>query len=163
MTAPFRPREIFAALERRRVDYVTVGGFALIAHGVVRATLDIDVIPSRERSNLGRLLAALSDLAAAPAGEPDTEVDRGLLERDANMRFETVHGRLDLLLAHSWDERYEQLRAGAVRAPAAGIEITVVGREDFVRLKSATGRDRDLLDIGDLLAVDPDAMPPPEG
>jgi hypothetical protein len=163
VTAPFRPREIFATLEDRRVDYVTVGGFALIAHGVVRATLDVDVIPARDHANLERLLQALADLAAIPAGEPHTQVDLDLLERDANMRFDTAAGQLDLLLAHHWDERYEQLRATAVRATAAGIKITIVGRQELIRMKTATGRDRDLMDIGDLLAIDPDAMPETDG
>ena len=161
MTAAFRPREIFATLEDRRVDYVTVGGFALIAHGVVRATLDVDVIAARDRPNLERLVEALEDLEGVPAGEAGAQVDVHLLERDANMRFQTAFGQLDLLLAHHWEERYEQLRASAVRATAAGIEITIVGRQDLIRLKTATGRDRDLLDVGDLLAIDPGAMPHP--
>ncbi len=159
MTAAFRPREIFARLEDRRVDYVTVGGFALIAHGVVRATLDVDVIPARDRANLERLVEALEDLEAVPAGETEARVDVPLLERDANMRFQTAFGQLDLLLAHHWDARYQQMHAAAVRARAAGVEITIVGRGDLIRLKTATGRDRDLMDVGDLLALDPDAMP----
>lgn len=77
----------------------------------------------------------------------------------ANPRFETRCGQLDLLLAHHWHERYGELRAAAVRAGAAGIEITIAGLEDLIRLKSAIGRDRDLLDIGDLLAIDPGSMP----
>ena len=163
MTAAFRPREIFARLEDRQVDYVTVGGFALIAHGVVRATLDVDVIAARDRANLERLVGALEDLEGVPAGEPEAQVDVALLERDANMRFDTAFGQLDLLLAHHWDDRYEQLRASAIRATAAGIEITIVGRKDLIRLKTATGRDRDLMDVGDLLAIDADAMPEPGG
>jgi hypothetical protein len=159
VTGVFRPREIFATLEHRHVDYVTVGGFALIAHGVVRATLDVDVIPARDPANLERLLQALADLAAVPAGEPHAQIDLALLERDANMRFQTTAGQLGVLLAHHWDQRYEGLRAAAVRASAAGIEITIAGRADLIRMKAATGRDRDLLDVGDLLAIDPDAMP----
>lgn len=159
MTAAFRPREIFARLEGRRVDYVTVGGFALIAHGVVRATLDVDVIPARDHANLERLVEALEDLEGVPAGAAETLVDVSLLERDANVRFQTAFGQLDLLLARHWDERYEQLRMAAVRAEAAGIEITILGREDLIRMKTATGRDRDLMDVGDLLAIDPDSMP----
>ena len=159
MTAPFKPREIFARLEDRGVDYVTVGGFALIAHGVVRATLDVGVIPARNRANLERLVEALEDLEGVPAGEAEARIGVTLLERDANMRFQTAFGQLDLLLAHHWDMRYEQLRAAAIRARAAGIEITIAGREDLIRLKTGTGRERDLMDVGDLLALDPDAMP----
>ena len=39
-------------------------------------------------------------------------------------------------------------------ADAAGLAIPVVGREDLIALKAAAGRDKDVRDIGDLLALD---------
>lgn len=111
--------------------------------------------------SLTRLLEALDRLGATPAGEPAAPLDISLLRRDANMRFDTAFGQLHLLLAHHWDERYGQLRAAAVRARAAGIEITIAGREDLIPMKVASGLDRDLLDVGDLLAIDPDPLPRP--
>jgi hypothetical protein len=35
-----------------------------------------------------------------------------------------------------------------------GVEIRIVSRNDLIRLMAGTGRDRDLLDIGDLLVLD---------
>lgn len=159
--ASFDPREIFAALERHRVSFVTVGAFALIAHGVIRATGDVDVVPEPSASNRERLVLALADLEGHPDGEPQTPIDVALLSRDANMRFQTRHGQLDLLCAAQYVELYGRLAAGAVRTRAAGIEVPVVGREDLIFLKAGTGRDRDLRDIGDLLTLEAGAGPPP--
>ncbi len=156
MNAPFRPREIFQALERHGVDYVTVGGFAVVAHGAVRATADVDIIPGRERSNLVRLAEALADLGAIADGEPATAVDGELLSRDANMRFQTSRGQVDVLARADFAERYPGLRKRAIRAVAADVTVTVVSRDDLLALKAATGRDRDLLDIGDLLELEKD-------
>jgi len=91
-SASFDPREIFAALIGHQVAFVTVGAFALVAHGVVRATGDVDVVPESAAGNRERLAQALAALEAVPDGEPGTPVDAALLARDANMRFQTRHG-----------------------------------------------------------------------
>ena len=42
----FDPKAIVEILDRHRVDYVLVGGYAANMHGAVRPTKDIDVTPS---------------------------------------------------------------------------------------------------------------------
>lgn len=150
----FRPDRIFAALSSHEVEYVAVGGIALIAHGVVRATIDVDVIPDPADENLALLAAAIRSLHGGPYGEPGTAVTAELLARDANMRFDTESGQLDLLCAADYRRLYPDLRARSIVADLDGVEIRVVSRNDLVRLKAASGRDRDLVDIGDLLAQD---------
>ncbi len=150
----FDPERIFAALADAGVDYVTVGGMALTAHGVVRATLDVDVIPATPEANLERLAAAIRALGGAPHGEPQTAVTAELLSRDANMRFQTGAGQLDVLCAEHYRRLYPDLRARSVAVEAEGLTVPVASRNDLIRLKAATGRDRDLLDIGDLLALE---------
>lgn len=150
----FAPEEIFGAFGEARVDYVTVGGFAVIAHGVVRATVDVDVIPDPEPANLQRLAHALIALGAEPEGEPSTRVTARLLARAANMRFQSDAGQIDVLGAEQYRRLYPDLRSRAIEVDAGGVPVVVVSRNDLIRLKAGTGRDRDLLDIGDLLAAD---------
>lgn len=150
----FQPERIFAALARNAVDYVAVGGVALIAHGVVRATLDVDLIPDHTVENLERLAASIGALHGTPYGEAGTIVTSELLARDANMRFVTDGGQLDVLGAVIYRRLYPDLRARSITAELDGVEIRVVSRNDLIRLKAGSGRDRDLLDIGDLLAQD---------
>ena len=150
----FAPERIFAALEASGVDYVTVGGFAAIAHGVVRATIDVDLVVASEPANLERLSKALHALDAQPDGEPETEVTPELLGRDANMRFQSGAGQVDLLGAEQYRRLYPDLRSRALKVVVQGVTVTVASRNDLIRLKAGTGRDRDLLDIGDLLALE---------
>jgi len=150
----FRPEKVFAALFAAGVDYVTVGAFAVIAHGVVRATVDVDLIPDTEPDNLERLAQALLRLDAAPDGEPETPVSAALLGRDANMRFQSSAGQIDVLCSEAYQHLYPDLRARAIEAEVDGVTLVVVSRNDLIRLKAGTGRDRDLIDIGDLLALD---------
>ncbi len=150
----FAPEEIFAALAAARVDYVTVGGFAVIAHGLVRATVDVDIVPSPEPSNALRMIEALVRLDAHPAGEPGLAVTADLLARDANTRFISSAGPIDVLAQGQYRRLFADLRARAATIEVEGTPVIVASRNDLIRLKAATGRDRDLLDIGDLLALE---------
>lgn len=57
------PTKVFETLNRHGVDYVVIGGFAVIAHGHVRATKDVNLIASDARENLERFAAALDRYA----------------------------------------------------------------------------------------------------
>jgi hypothetical protein len=50
----FNGRAIVEVLQRHRVEYVVIGGFAAAAQGSPLLTNDIDVTPKRERGNLTR-------------------------------------------------------------------------------------------------------------
>ena len=44
--------EVFSELSRRRVRYLVVGGVALVLHGVLRLTADLDLMLDMEKDNL---------------------------------------------------------------------------------------------------------------
>jgi len=60
----FDPVPILAVLERHRVEYVVVGGYAAVIYGATRPTGDIDITPATTEENLARLAAALTELGA---------------------------------------------------------------------------------------------------
>jgi hypothetical protein len=62
------PVRIFAALQRHEVEYLTIGGIAVNAHGHVRNTRDVDILIEWKRENMRRLAAALAELDASPFG-----------------------------------------------------------------------------------------------
>ena len=121
---------------------------------MVRATLDVDLLPDPARMNLDRLADAIAALGGAPYGEPETEVTGELLGREANMRFDTSAGQIDVLSSDAYRRLYPELRSRSLLVSLDDVELRVVSRNDLIRLKAGTGRDRDLVDIGDLLALD---------
>lgn len=149
------PARVFATLDRHGVDYITIGAFAVIAHGYVRATADIDVVARQDRENLERLAAAFADLNAVLRG-----VDADLLDIDptdpdvlangASFTLDTDAGPVDYLNDVPGAGDYDDLRARAVEANAAGIMVRVVGLDDLIRMKRASGRPQDLRDIANL-------------
>lgn len=71
----FDARELFSALARHQVAYVTIGGIAIQAHGGQRLTQDLGIAIDPRAANLEQLAAALSDLDArvlGPEGERST-------------------------------------------------------------------------------------------
>jgi len=69
--------EFFRALNDQRVGYVVFGAVALAAHGIVRATMDIDLFVDSTPDNVARLRRALQAVWDDPEIEQITAEDLG--------------------------------------------------------------------------------------
>lgn len=154
-------RELFRVLGEHRVEYVVVGGFAVYAHGVLRGTVDLDIIPRPDLANLSRLGEALVSVGARVnrAAEPVNIADPHILQRNALVPLMTDHGRLDLLnvgCTSGVSADYAELRGRAVEIELDKMLLAVIGLDDLIRMKRAAGREQDLADIRALAALDED-------
>ncbi len=150
MTEPtFEPERIVAALNAASVDYVIVGGIAVAAHGVVRATGDVDLVPEPSAENLDRLARVLSDLGAEhPVDEALTGAS---LARPISFKVRTRHGEVQVLNRMPAVPSFAQLRVNAIvvdLAPEA--RAVVCSLVDLRSMKQASGRPRDLVDVAEL-------------
>ena len=143
-------------LVRHRVEFLVVGAVAVQAHGYVRSTLDLDIIARPTTLNLSRLAEALADLEAEPrhAGARMRLADPNWLKRAPVVPMVTRAGWLDLLNAETIGRTYDELLAGALTIELRGLDITVVGLRDLIRMKKAAGRPQDLADIEALTRPD---------
>jgi hypothetical protein len=64
----FAPGPMIERLADARIDFVVIGGFAVIAHGYVRATKDLDIVPAATTENHRRLARLLSEIDAEQIG-----------------------------------------------------------------------------------------------
>lgn len=157
--SPLRLDEILRTLTEFGVEFVVVGGVAVQAHGYLRATADLDVVPNPTLLNLSRLGEALSDLDARPrrATLPVDVTDPQLLKRVPLAPLTTRYGRLDLLnIAHvsGAPRSFEELLGRALTVNLDGLAVSIVGLDDLLRMKRAAGRPQDLTDIGALTRTD---------
>lgn len=151
----FDPARIFETLDRHGVDYLTIGAWAVIAHGYVRATADIDFVARLDVENMARLAAALSELNARLRGVDAEKLDIDpsdpqVLISGASFTMDTDAGPLDFLNDVPGAADYDAMRTRSRQANAGGITVWVVGYEDLIRMKQASGREQDLLDIHEL-------------
>ena len=144
---------ILAGLHRHGVQYVLIGSLALAAHGYVRATRDIDIVPAPDRANLERLAAALAELEAQLiGGELLPEVSLGVesLASGANFPVETRYGRLDVMQDEPGIPDYARLAAAAFLVDLGEHRILVCGRDDLIAMKRAAKREIDRVDLARL-------------
>ena len=149
---PLDAERILRALAEHAVDYVVVGGLAVQTHGHVRTTIDIDVLPRPDRSNLARLADALNALNARVLnpGSEGVSVDANMLPRATLWQFATPHGAIDVLNHAPGAPPYEELRRRALEVRLGDMNIAIAGRDDLINMKRASARPVDLDDIAAL-------------
>jgi hypothetical protein len=148
--------DLFAALDRHRVDYVVIGGLAVSLHGIERATMDIDVTVAMTPDNLAALIEAARELGMQPVLPIalETLADTAQLARwhqERNMEVFALrppgHGgvTVDILLFPPVDFAGLSQRAWEFRV--RDTPVIVAGIDDLIALKQAVGRPIDLSDI----------------
>lgn len=147
---------LLTRLAQADVEFVVIGGLAVLTHGHVRATLDLDVCYARTPENLDRLVDALSPirprLRGAPEGLPFF-FDRQTLRNGLNFTLVTDEGELDLLGEVTGVGGYGDLALQADVISVYGVTIKLMALDDLIRSKAAAGRPKDLLDLEALRAL----------
>jgi hypothetical protein len=149
--------QLFGALERHRARYLVAGGLAVLAHGFVRVTLDVDLVLDLTPPHPGPALEAFRELGLQPLVPVRLEEFADPAARESWVRekaarvfqlWSEAHRtlRVDLFLEppfafqSAWNRRH--------RAPiAAGLEVSFVALDDLLAMKRAAGRPQDLADI----------------
>ena len=138
-------KQILAAFEREKVEYVLIGSMAMAAQGVIRATRDVDFFVSPEPENVERLQRALRSVF-----EDDPNIDE-ITAADLGGDYPAIeytppHARysLDILsrLGEAW--RFEDLESEVLVVD--GISIHVATPAQIYRMKKDTVRPQDRLD-----------------
>ena len=128
------------------------GGLAVQTHGHVRTTVDVDVYARPEPCNLQRLADALNELDARTlnAGSEGIAIDAAMLPRATLWQFATRHGAIDVIHDAPGAPPYDELRGRALEIELGQIRLAVVGRDDLISMKRASGRPVDLEDLAAL-------------
>ena len=145
--------DFFGVLEvllRHEVDFVLIGGLAARLHGSPSVTVDVDVCPAREPENLARLADALRELDArlrTPEDDVGFVIDAEMLGRASNLTLTTSHGYLDVLAEPIGTRGYVELIGNARVLDVEGMKLPVVSLSDLIRMKEASGRPKDRIEL----------------
>jgi hypothetical protein len=138
------------------VDFVIIGGVAMVLRGSTRVTVDLDICYERSQANLERLASALAPhhprLRGAPPELPFLW-DGRTLRSGLNFTLTTELGDLDLLGEVPGLGGFEAVLAGSSVVTLNGKEIRVLGLDALERSKRAAGRAKDLLDLGEIAEI----------
>lgn len=137
--------EILQELSATGAEFLVVGAHALAAHDRPRATGDLDIWVRPTTENASRVWSALVRFGAP--------LDRLTLEDltapDITFQMGLPPNRVDILTGIS-GVTFDEAWPNRLTVERGSLHYPVIGREDLVRNKRATGRPKDLLDVRNL-------------
>ena len=138
-------KEFIALLNKHRVRYLVIGGYAVTVHGYPRYTKDLDVWVHAVPKNAQRLLDVLRefgfgslDIQASDFTTPDHIVQLGY-----------PPNRIDILTTPAGID-FEICYAARKRIKLGKVTVNFIDLENLRRNKKAAGRTQDLLDLENL-------------
>ena len=151
-------QQIVEALNNAHVRYVVAGGLAVIAHGYLRLTMDIDLVIDLERDNLLRGLNALEKVGYKPRLPVTNEQlanaqTRESWIKDKNMMVFPLWNPseangivIDVFVKCPFDfaDEYAKIKWMEIDG---GPRVPFVGLDCLLRMKEIAARPKDLVDI----------------
>lgn len=135
-------KEFLELLEKHKVQYLVVGGFALAWLGHPRYTGDLDIWIRVDERN-----AAAMELVLLDFGFKSLQLTKGdflLMGNIIQLGHPPV--RIDIItLADGidFDDCYQRLQRKTIGA----LTLPFISKEDFIRNKKASGRSQDMTDV----------------
>lgn len=148
--------ELCRSLNKQQAQYLLIGGFAVILHGSVRGTKDIDLLVEPSAENVKKIKAAMASL-------PDNAV--AMIEDDEVEKYEVVRIADEIvvdLMAKACGVSYEEAKDQIEWREIEGVKIPVAGKELLIRLKQTPrpSDQSDVLYLQERLQADRDALNP---
>ena len=155
-------KELIALLNKHKVRYLVVGGYAVARHAQPRATKDLDILVQTTPKNAAAVYAALVEFGAplrtraGPEGELH-DLTRELTAKDFEdkgtwytmgvppVAIDILSEIQGITFGAAWKNR-ETL----VVDDATGLTAHFISRDDLIVAKLAAGRPRDLADADEL-------------
>lgn len=141
------PDIILPLLNETKVEYVVIGGVALVAHGATRATFDIDLCYKRSKENIEKLCQALKPFHPRLRGAPKHlpfQLDVKTVTARLNFKLATDLGGVDLLGEVAGLGFYDSVYQSSQLEMVENIPCRVLSLDGLYREKIAAGRDRDI-------------------
>ena len=136
--------EMLQLLNRHRVRFLVVGGYALGLHGHPRYTKEFDVWVERDEDNLRQFQAAIKDFGAelTAAGMENFLVGHHFWLGKPPWAIDFI--------GHPTGIQFEACYAARETTELEGVTIPFLSREHFIQNKLASGRPQDLADVDHL-------------
>jgi hypothetical protein len=142
-------QEFLKLLNAHGVEYLLIGGYAVIYHGYPRATQDLDIWIAVHSENAKRVVVALEEFGfGSPALTPDL-----FLKDDSIVRMGIAPIRLEITTRISGVDFQESYRE-KISTKMDGIPVNIISLKYLRRNKKASGRYKDLDDLEHLSSAD---------
>lgn len=139
--------EFLELLEKHEVDFLLVGGYAVIIHGYTRSTGDLDLWINQTTDNYRKLKLVYQDYCAPIFSEEDFESDKfDVWSIGVEPRKIEILTKVDGLI-------FEESKSHCKWFELEKIKIPYIDFDDLIKNKLASGRYKDLADIEQLKKI----------
>ena len=148
--------EMLTTLARGGVEFVLVGGYAAVAHGVSLVTQDVDICCRFSKENLFRLQAVLVELRPRHRMTPQKlpfELTDDLCARLSNLYLETDLCVLDCLSEVKGVGGFDEVLAHSIELAFPGGTFRVLDLATLIHAKEAMDRPQDRMALTQLRAI----------
>jgi len=138
-------KELLRLLDKKEVEYLLIGGYAVAYHGYPRSTQDIDIWIAIHPDNAERMVAVLEEFGF---GVP--ELSTSLFLRDNSIvRMGEAPLRIDISTKIS-GVNFAECYAKRIIEKIDDFEVHFINLHDLKVNKKASARDKDLIDLKNL-------------
>lgn len=153
--------DVLKTLVNKNIDFTVVGGFAAVARGVVRVTMDLDLVVSLQGDGLLKIWEVLSELGFLPR-QPITKAEfvdpktlRSFARNKGAKAISFYHEKQPYLVVDIlFSDEFKFKREDVDLVQLFGIRCKVANAKKLIALKRAAGREKDLEDIRELKKIE---------
>jgi hypothetical protein len=135
-------RELLELLNANGVRYLLVGGYAVGHYGYSRSTNDIDIFVANDDKNARNLVRCLAEYGFG-GGDLNPEI---FTKKDSLVIMGVEPLAVDILNYLTGTE-FDAAYANRQIVTDEDLDISLIGLEDLIKNKIATGRHKDLADV----------------
>jgi hypothetical protein len=139
-------KEFLKSLNRAKVRYLLIGGYAVNSYGYYRFTVDLDVWIAVDPQNAEKLSRVWQQFAGFP---PDQVPPRIFLKMGGMFQFGREPSLIELVTKISGVE-FEPCYARRSIRKIDGVKVSTISLADLKKNKKASGRLKDLADLENL-------------
>jgi predicted nucleotidyltransferase len=137
---------ICSLLNKHEVEYLVIGGVAVIFHGYTRATADLDFWYNPTLNNFHKIVKAFKEY-----GIDVSELEEAVFDpKKTFLRFSTPGFKTELLPTLAGDMLFVESKEKAENLELDGVSVPIIGYDDLIRNKTLTNRLKDQADIQEL-------------
>jgi len=144
ITLPKDFKEFIELLSKNNVRYIVIGGYAVVYHGYVRSTNDIDIWIDLHKDNIKKVIKALDEFGFSSLKIKETDFSPNQI-----IQLGYPPHRIDLITTPAGID-FETCYESKEHVTIDNIAVNIIDLENLIKAKKASKRIRDLADVEEL-------------
>ena len=136
--------EFIELLSENNVRYIIIGGYAVVYHGYVRSTNDIDIWIDIRKDNIKKVIKALDEFGFSSLNIREADFSPNQI-----IQLGYPPNRIDLITTPAGID-FETCYESKEQVIIDNITVNIIDLENLLKAKKASNRTRDLADVEEL-------------